>query len=157
MQHVCMLREPVGGEHNLFATKELLLFFCPCKPFQPDCIEPPMHNRNSFRAQNMSHNGFPAKLTCDWDYMSKQRKKVKKKQRAKDFSETARKETFGASTACYCDIFDHAMIKMNEQWSHYTRTHEVHTHTNTHSNIQNEGSETWIVSIPMVLSVSNQY
>lgn len=32
-----------------------------------------------------------------------------------------------------------------------------YTHTNTHSNIQNEGSETWIISIPMVLSVSNQY
>lgn len=68
----------------MFATKELLRFFCPRKPLQPHYIEPPLQNKSSFLTQNMSHNGFPAKLTCDWDYMSKQRKKVKKKQKNKE-------------------------------------------------------------------------
>lgn len=66
---------------------------------------------------------------------SKKNKQKNKKQRVKDFS-----ETFGTSTACYCGIFDHSMIKMSEQWSHYTRAHEVRTH-NTHTHTQNEESE----------------
>lgn len=66
-----------GGEHISFsaikATKQWL--FHPHKPLLAASTGPLLQNNSFFLTQNMSHNGFPAILTCDWDYMSKQRKK----------------------------------------------------------------------------------